>query len=109
MYFERHDGQAVTCEDWVQALQDANPEIDLTQFRRWYSQIGTPVVSCSTVYDESKSTLALNLEQSNPQPGSEGTGEPLLIPIRMGLLDSEGSPLKSLFLALRKRILKLRL
>eukprot|EP00189_Rhodosorus_marinus_P000380 CAMPEP_0113960966 /NCGR_PEP_ID=MMETSP0011_2-20120614/5030_1 /TAXON_ID=101924 /ORGANISM="Rhodosorus marinus" /LENGTH=898 /DNA_ID=CAMNT_0000972521 /DNA_START=361 /DNA_END=3057 /DNA_ORIENTATION=+ /assembly_acc=CAM_ASM_000156 len=90
LYFERHDGQAVTCEDWVQALQDANPEIDLTQFRRWYSQIGTPVVSCSTVYDESKSTLALNLEQSNPQPGSEGTGEPLLIPIRMGLLDSEG-------------------
>ncbi len=80
LYFERHDGQAVTCDDFVSAMQDAN-NIDLTQFRLWYSQAGTPKVSVSTAYDETTKTFSLTLSQSYPNQT-----EALLIPIKLGLL-----------------------
>ncbi len=83
LYFERHDGQAVTCDDFVSAMQDAN-NIDLSQFRRWYSQAGTPVINVSTNYDATTKTFALTLKQSYPNQT-----EPLLIPIKIGLLDAE--------------------
>ena len=83
LYFERHDGQAVTCDDFVSAMQDAN-NIDLSQFRRWYSQAGTPVVNVSTNYDATTKTFALTLKQSYPNQT-----EPLLIPIKIGLLNAE--------------------
>ncbi|MEI6745639.1 MAG: aminopeptidase N, partial [Methylococcaceae bacterium] len=83
LYFERHDGQAVTCDDFVNAMQDAN-DVDLSQFRRWYSQAGTPVVNVSTHYDSSAKTFALTLKQRYPNQT-----EPLLIPIKIGLLNAE--------------------
>jgi aminopeptidase N len=83
LYFERHDGQAVTCDDFVSAMQDAN-DGDLSQFRRWYSQAGTPIVNVSTNYDMTTKTFSLTLKQSYPDQT-----EPLLIPIRLGLLNAE--------------------
>ncbi|MSR16671.1 MAG: aminopeptidase N [Methylococcaceae bacterium] len=83
LYFERHDGQAVTCDDFVNAMQNAN-DVDLSQFRRWYSQAGTPIVNVSTNYDVATKTFALTLKQSYPNQT-----EPLLIPIKIGLLNAE--------------------
>src|SRR4051812_49414596 len=65
LYFKRHDGQAVTCDDFVQAMQDASG-IDLTQLRRWYDVAGTPVLDCSGVFE--KSTFTLTVKQSMNPP-----------------------------------------
>lgn len=91
IYFSRNDGKAVTCEDWVQAIQDANTDIDLTVFRRWYNQSGTPVVSVDVAYDEGLSTMTLKLNQMIPATSKQPTTEPMLIPIRMGLIGPDGS------------------
>ncbi|CAN8072601.1 unnamed protein product [Agarophyton chilense] len=91
IYFSRNDGKAVTCEDWVQAIQDANPDIDLTVFRRWYNQSGTPVVTVDVSYDEKDSKLALQLNQMIPATSKQSTTEPMLIPIRMGIIGPDGS------------------
>jgi len=88
LYFERHDGQAVTCDDFRQAMADANNR-DLEQFGRWYSQIGTPVVRARADHDVTAGTLTLTLEQRPPH-GRE-SAEPLHIPIAMGLLAPDGS------------------
>ncbi|ODU44518.1 MAG: aminopeptidase N [Thiobacillus sp. SCN 63-374] len=63
LYFERHDGQAVTCEDFVAAMADAS-QVDLTQFRRWYARAGTPVLKASGVYDATAQTYTLTLTQT---------------------------------------------
>lgn len=91
IYFSRHDGQAVTCDDWVQAIQDANPDVDLSVFRRWYNQSGTPIVVVDVKYDEEKSALMLTCEQSIPATSKQPTTEPVLIPLRMGLIGPDGS------------------
>ena len=71
LYFKRHDGQAVTCDDFRAAMADAN-DVDLTQFARWYSQAGTPVVEGSGTYDPRKRTYTLRLRQSCPAtPGQK--------------------------------------
>jgi aminopeptidase N len=80
LYLERHDGQAVTCDDFLQAMADANPDIDLTLFRRWYSTPGTPVVKYRGEWNEN-GTYQLHLEQDTRD------GEPLHIPVAVGLLD----------------------
>ena len=64
MYFERYDGEAVTCDDWVQTLQDANIGTDLTQFKLWHSQAGTPVVTVSRKWKDGN--LDLTFEQKVP-------------------------------------------
>src|SRR5690606_19845880 len=74
LYFERHDGQAVTCDDFAQAIADANPGSELSlrleQFKRWYSQAGTPQVVASGVYDAEGQTYTLTLRQHcAPTPG----------------------------------------
>ncbi|HEY8159693.1 MAG TPA: aminopeptidase N [Methylobacter sp.] len=90
LYFERHDGQAVTCDDFVNAMEAAN-DIDLAQFRRWYSQAGTPVLTAQQHYDPSAQTLTLTLSQSCPPTPGQTVKEPLHIPITMGLLNKDGS------------------
>lgn len=97
LYFERHDGQAVTCDDFAQAIADANPESDLArllpQFKRWYSQAGTPQVRAEGVYDEAARTYTLTLSQSClPTPG-QANKEPFVIPVSLGLLSADGQPL----------------
>jgi aminopeptidase N len=63
LYFERHDGQAVTCDDFVRAMQDASG-IDLSQFRRWYDVAGTPVLDCTGEFDAKKRRFTLTVRQS---------------------------------------------
>lgn len=97
LYFERHDGQAVTCDDFAQAIADANPDSDLArllpQFKRWYSQAGTPRVQATGVYDAAARTYTLTLSQSlAPTPG-QPLKEPAVIPVALGLLGADGSAL----------------
>ncbi|MEE4140494.1 aminopeptidase N [Pseudomonas viridiflava] len=92
LYFERHDGQAVTCDDFIKAMEDANG-VDLTQFKRWYSQAGTPRLAVSESYDSATGTYSLTFRQSCPttpgQPGDQK--QPFVIPVDLGLLDSQGN------------------
>jgi aminopeptidase N len=90
LYFERHDGQAVTCDDFVSAMETAN-NIDLAQFRRWYSQAGTPVLTVQQHYDPSTQTLTLTISQSCPPTPGQKVKEPLHIPVTVGLLNKDGS------------------
>jgi len=92
LYFERHDGQAVTCDDFVSAMEAANG-VDLTQFRRWYAQAGTPVLTVKQHYDTATQTLTLNLSQSCPPTPGQAVKEPLHIPVTVGLLNKDGSAL----------------
>jgi aminopeptidase N len=96
LYFERHDGQAITCDDFRAAMADANGR-DLTQFGRWYEQSGTPVVEAFGQWDERAQTYALTLRQSCP-PAAKGAvptpREPLHIPVAVGLLGPKGQELQ---------------
>ncbi|MBD9358295.1 aminopeptidase N [Methylomonas albis] len=90
LYFQRHDGQAVTCEDFVKALEDANG-VELNQFRRWYSQAGTPVLTVSQRYDAESQQLHLTIQQSCPPTPNQPVKAPLHIPVKLGLLAADGS------------------
>ena len=90
LYFSRHDGQAVTCEDFVKAMEDAN-QLDLTQFRLWYSQAGTPVVQVNCHYVAEAETLHLDISQSCPPTPNQPHKQALHIPIKLGLLAPDGS------------------
>ncbi|NNB42426.1 aminopeptidase N [Pseudomonas chlororaphis] len=90
LYFERHDGQAVTCDDFVKAMEDANG-IDLAQFKRWYSQAGTPRLAVSEAYDAAAKTYSLTFRQSCPQTPDKVEKLPFVIPVELGLLDTKGA------------------
>ena len=92
LYFERHDGQAVTTEDFISAMEDANG-VDLTQFKRWYSQAGTPVLDVTDACDEEKQEYSLTIRQSCPATPGQDTKLPFHIPVEIGLLDGEGEPM----------------
>ncbi len=93
LYFERHDGQAVTCDDFVQAMSDAN-DYDLSQFKNWYRQAGTPELNVSTRYDKNSKEFSLIVNQScSPTPG-QPIKEPFHIPVAFGLLDSSGKEIR---------------
>lgn len=89
LYFERHDGQAVTTEDFVKAMEDASG-VDLTQFRLWYSQAGTPKVQVRGRFDQENKTYTLTVTQSCPATPDQPVKEPFHIPMRMGLLNRKG-------------------
>ena len=89
LYFERHDGQAVTVDDFRRAMADANGR-DLTLFDRWYSQAGTPVVRAETRYDEAAKTYTLSFMQSCPATPGQPRKFPFHIPIAVGLLGADG-------------------
>ncbi len=92
VYVERHDGQAATCEDFIQAMEQGG-EVDLSQFRYWYSQSGTPSVSVRSEYDAAAQSYQLIVEQEClPTPGQSGK-LPFHIPLRLGLLDRTGEAL----------------
>ncbi|MBN9055885.1 MAG: aminopeptidase N, partial [Rhizobiales bacterium] len=90
LYFERHDGDAATIEDFVKCFEDANGA-DLGQFSLWYSQAGTPLVSVSSSYDLARGEFTLSLEQMIPPTPGKATKEPMHIPLRFGLLLADGS------------------
>ncbi len=97
LYFERHDGQAVTCDHFAQAIADANPDSALARllepFKRWYSQAGTPRVRAEGHYDAAARRYTLSLTQRcAPTPG-QALKQPFVIPVALGLLDAEGREL----------------
>ena len=89
LYFSRHDGQAVTTDDFVKAMEDAN-DYDLKQFRLWYSQAGTPVVNVAWDYDANQQLYTLILKQTCPATPGQTDKKPMHMPIAVGLLDSGG-------------------
>ena len=92
LYFRRHDGQAVTCDDFVAAMADAN-KVDLDQFKRWYSQAGTPQLDIETEYDASARTWTLTIRQSCPPTPGQPEKLPFHIPFALGLIDRRGNDL----------------
>jgi aminopeptidase N len=94
LYFERHDGQAVTCDDFAQAIADANPgsalSTRLEAFKRWYSQAGTPRVIARGRYDAPSRTYTLGLEQQCDPSAGQPAKQPFVIPVAMGLVGLGG-------------------
>lgn len=91
LYFERHDGDAVTIDDFVAAMEDAN-SIDLTQFKHWYSQAGTPEVVVNTSFADGQLTISMS-QTCRPTPECQHK-KPFHIPVRVGLFDDSGNPIK---------------
>lgn len=89
LYFERHDGQAVTTEDFVAAMEDAN-NIDLSLFQNWYSQAGTPELEVKTTYNKEEKTFRLQIKQSCEDTAGQKNNKPFHIPLQIGLLDEKG-------------------
>jgi len=92
LYFDRHDGKAVTCDDFVAAMADATG-VDLDQFRRWYSQAGTPLVTVHGEWLAGEQRYVLNVRQSCPDTPGQKDKEPFHIPLAVGLLDRQGRDL----------------
>lgn len=89
LYFERHDGTAVTCDDFVASMEDASG-VDLKQFRRWYNQAGTPVVTVKESYDTQAKTYRLDIDQHTPATADGSPKLPFHIPFDVELLDQDG-------------------
>ncbi len=89
LYFERYDGQAVTCEDFVKCMEDASGR-DLSQFFRWYEQAGTPEIKAEGTYDEAARRYTLTLSQSTPATPGQTNKQPLHIPVKVGLVGPDG-------------------
>ncbi|XP_020261434.1 puromycin-sensitive aminopeptidase isoform X2 [Asparagus officinalis] len=98
LYFKRHDGQAVTCEDFFAAMRDANGA-DFSNFLLWYSQAGTPRVKVTSSYNADARTYSLKFSQEIPPTPGQPVKEPMFIPVAVGLLDSSGKdiPLTSIY------------
>ncbi|XP_029127383.1 puromycin-sensitive aminopeptidase isoform X2 [Cajanus cajan] len=98
LYFKRHDGQAVTCEDFFAAMRDAN-DADFANFLLWYSQAGTPVVKVNTSYNAEAHTFSVKISQEIPPTPGQSVKEPMFIPVAVGLLDSTGKdiPLSTVY------------
>lgn len=92
LYFQRHDGQAVTTDDFAAAMADANA-LDLTQFKLWYEQAGTPNLEVEDLWDSASGTYQLVFRQSCPLAPENGCNQPLVIPVKTSLLDSAGDVL----------------
>jgi aminopeptidase N len=93
LYFKRHDGQAVTTDDFVAAMADAN-KVDLQQFKNWYNQAGTPQLNVKTDYDAAKAAYTITIEQSAPPTPGQSEKKPYHIPVAIGLLGRDGRDLK---------------
>lgn len=90
LYFERHDGSAATCDDFVQAMEDAS-NVDLSHFRRWYSQSGTPIVTVKDDYNPETEQYMLTISQRTPATADQAEKQPLHIPFAIELYDNEGN------------------
>lgn len=97
IYFDRHDGEATTIEHFYKCFEEASGE-DLTNFRRWYSQPGTPTITASEIWDEDSNTLTVMLTQTNPKTPGNDTPAPLPMPLRVAAFDAGGTTLEDLTL-----------
>ena len=97
LYFKRHDGQAVTTDDFFAAMADANPgalaPAERAQYANWYSQAGTPRLAASSSYDARARTYTLRVRQSCPPTPGQAEKRPLVIPLTLGLLGARGREL----------------
>jgi aminopeptidase N len=93
LYFTRFDGQAVTCNDFVQCMADASGR-DMTQFFLWYKQAGTPTLQVSSHFDATHQRYTLTFKQSQPDTAGQSNKQPLHIPIAVGLLDAQGKEIE---------------
>ena len=89
LYLQRHDGQAVTCDDFRAAMADAN-QVNLDQFALWYSQAGTPTLSVSGSLNPAAQTFTLNVKQTLPPTPDMVDKQPMMMPLKLGLLNHEG-------------------
>jgi aminopeptidase N len=92
LYFERHDGEAATVDQFIQCFADASGR-DMTQFMRWYSQAGTPQVTVAGRFDAAAKTYTLECKQSVPPTPGQPTKEPMVIPLALGLVGKDGRDL----------------
>jgi aminopeptidase N len=92
LYFDRHDGEAATVEDWVKCFEDATGR-NLAQFRLWYSQAGTPVIEAEGAYDAAGARYTLTLRQSLAATPGQPTKKPMHIPVRLGFVANDGRAL----------------
>ncbi|MEM8569378.1 MAG: aminopeptidase N [Pseudomonadota bacterium] len=92
LYFERHDGMACTIEDWIQVFEDASGR-DLSQFKLWYSQAGTPKVTVAETFADG--TYTIDLQQETPPTPGQSEKSPVVIPLAYGLLGQDGTELES--------------
>jgi len=92
LYFQRHDGQAVTCDDFLAAMADANGQ-DLSGIGKWYSQAGTPNLHVRTAYDATKQTYTITLRQTTPPTNGQPNKVPVMVPVKVGLLGPDGAEL----------------
>lgn len=90
LYFSRHDGDAATCEDFVNCMEEASG-VDLSQFRLWYEQAGTPTVKFKGIYDKSNKTYNVELSQDIPDTPGQTNKKPMHIPVKIGLLNDKGT------------------
>ena len=97
IYFDRHDGEATTIEHFYKCFEDASGE-NLSDFRRWYSQPGTPTLAASEIWDEDTGTLTVMLSQSNPETPGNTSPKPLPMPLRVAAFDSAGDKIEDLTL-----------
>ncbi|MFL2840977.1 MAG: aminopeptidase N [Pseudohongiellaceae bacterium] len=102
LYFKKFDGMAVTTEDFVATMEEVSG-IDLTQFRRWYFQAGTPVLSAKGSYNEKTQSYTLSFEQSCPPTPGQSEKQSFYIPFAMALLDHQGNVLESKVLTISKQ------
>lgn len=93
LYFDRHDGQAVTTDDFVKSMEDANA-VDLTQFKTWYEQAGTPILSFSEEFNAEKLEYTLHIKQECPPTPGQSEKKPFYMPCKFGLIDEQGQDLK---------------
>ncbi len=91
-FFKRYDGQAVTCQDFLKVMQ-AHTSVDVNRFERWYHQAGTPVLTVEPSWSEEASTYTLRFKQKTPETPGQLHKEPVMIPVKMGLLDASGHPI----------------
>ena len=92
-YFELFDGQAVTTDDWIFAMEEVSGR-DLDQFKNWYRQAGTPTVSVQYQYDENQKRIVLELQQECPHPITKVAQSPFVIPLKLGLISKNGTALE---------------
>lgn len=92
LYFERHDGQAVTIHEFVDAMADAN-QYDLNQFKRWYKQAGTPIVDIESQYQPDHGRLEIKIKQHTPNTPGQTNKLPVIIPLQLGVIGDTGEEL----------------
>lgn len=96
LYFERFDGQAVTCDDFVSCMEEVSGK-NLTQFKRWYSQAGTPEIKVESKYDVASRKLTLKLSQQCPATPGQEKKDAFVIPVSLALFSSQGKKLSFCF------------